>query len=149
MLRRPDEAPGEPAPAERLAMIPGAPGYATVAFVPTAEGAHVLEPGTAEGSGAPPLGTVTAPPSERLTWTAAALEVGRSGGRIVPASGAGAEGSAHAGAVRGTDGAADGATDAAAARRARPSRALPMIVFALLATLAVAGWTARRVGGRP
>lgn len=95
---------------------------AVVAFVPVAEGAHALVPFDADSTS---LGTVAAPATERLSWTAAAAAIGAAGGRIVSGD------------------------DAQRARAARPARTLPWITFLLLAALAVAGWTARRVRGRP
>jgi hypothetical protein len=162
-LRRPGRAQGEPTPDEPLPDEPlptrgdGA-ASATVAFVPVAEGAHALDvaalparaggeaievnaptPGAAGADGSSAradaseasstsLGTVVAPLTERLSWTAAAAEIGAAGGRIVSG---------------------DEARTAGDARPARRSRTLPWIGFLLLAALAVAGWTARRVGGRP
>jgi hypothetical protein len=141
--------PVEPLPTRRDGMA-----SATVAFVPVAEGAHALVPladgAHALGGDTPPprdtggdaasarpaasdadstsLGTVAAPPAERLSWTAAAAAIGAAGGRIVSG---------------------DDARTASDARPVRPSGTLPWIAFLLLASLAVAGWTARRVGGRP
>jgi hypothetical protein len=115
-----------------------------VAALPARAGGEAIEgtappPGGAGGDGSSArtdaseasstsLGTVVAPLTERLSWTAAAAEIGAAGGRIVPG---------------------DERRMVGDARPARRSRTLPWIGFLLLATLAVAGWTARRVGGRP
>jgi hypothetical protein len=123
-LRRPAAAAAEAMPDEPLPTRGDGAASPVVAFVPVAEGAHALVSFDADSTS---LGTVAAPSTERLSWTAAAAAIGAAGGRIVSG---------------------DDARRASAARPARPARTLPWIAFLLLATLAVAGWTARRVRGR-
>jgi hypothetical protein len=132
LLRRPTTAPGEATADEPLPAILDADGAgAIVAFVPVAEGAHALEPVWSLGDAGPGpsvVGTVAAPAGEPLAWTAASLELGRAGARLL---------------------AADDPALSAGARPARSSQALPWIAFLLLALLAASAWTARRVRGRP
>ena len=100
----------------------------SITFVPSASGAHGLAPIT---GAAPIFGAIAAPHSERLSWTAAALEIGRAGGRVVPARRTTAEGTAQL------------------STPASPSRTLRWLLFLGLAALATIGWATRRVSGRP
>ena len=124
-LRRPVAPAAEATPDELLPTRGDGAASAWVAFVPVAEGAHAFVSFDADSTS---LGTVAAPSTERLSWTAAAAAIGAAGGRIVSG---------------------DDARRASAARPARLARTLPWIAFLLLAALAVAAWTARRVRGRP
>jgi hypothetical protein len=144
--------PGDARSVEAVSPGRAAGGATVVSFVPVAEGGHRLEASgsaggeeaAAETAGgetaggetsaaepvlpAPTFGAVAAPSGEPMTWTAAALELGTAGARIVRS---------------------DDPARRDDARPTAPPRALTWLLFLGLAAGAVTAWATRRIAGRP